>query len=47
MVSVEKIKKMKFGEATVADLQDQVEDKEDFIKQLEQEIEDIEKKLAE
>jgi len=35
------------SEATVADLQDQVEDKEDFIKQLEQEIEDIEKKLAE
>ena len=35
------------SEATVADLQDQVEVKEDFIKQLEQEIEDIEKKLAE
>ena len=35
------------SEATVADLQDQVQDKEEFIKQLEQEIEDIEKKLAE
>lgn len=35
------------SEATVADLQEQVEDKEDFIKQLETEIEDIQKKLAE
>ena len=35
------------SEATVADMQEQIEDKEDFIKQLQEEIEDIQKKLAE
>lgn len=35
------------SEATVQDLQEQVEDREAFIAQLQAEIEDIQKKLAE